>query len=64
MVSETGNQQHGYRLGSLREVCERNQVRQRADARPGRGVKPAAVRVMISKFEGGQKATEGLTWKR
>jgi hypothetical protein len=54
----------GRGLGSLREVCEHYRIQQRASARLGSGIKPAAVQVMMSKIEPRQEAIEGSAWKR
>jgi hypothetical protein len=54
----------GRGLGSLREVCEHYRIQQRASARLGSGIKPAALQIMRSKIEHCQEATKGSAWKR
>jgi hypothetical protein len=62
-MSESSMHQ-GRGLGSLREVCERYRIQQRASARLGSGIRAAAVQMMMSKIERGPQATEGSAWKR
>jgi hypothetical protein len=63
-MSDIRVQQQGHRLGSLREMCEHYRIRQRANARLGSGIKPAAVEMMMSKIEFGFEPMEGSLWKK